>query len=182
MMVVENFILPDLLESMRISTSSSQENTRNFLRDYSIVYAVSGTLCLKSNGSEQLLKEGELALISPGVHASSGLADNQKYSSFAFFLNRQTAQCVLKLPEVFNALNLQRPAVPRQKVYIIPRQKVFRNFFNAVQLYHNLEKKLKAEMLPVKFTELIYLLLDSPHRDIVLSFLTEAAGNTPEKQ
>ena len=173
MMVVENFILPDLLESMRISTSSSQENTRNFLRDYSIVYAVSGTLCLKSNGSEQLLKEGELALISPGVHASS---------SFAFFLNRQTAQCVLKLPEVFNALNLQRPAVPRQKVYIIPRQKVFRNFFNAVQLYHNLEKKLKAEMLPVKFTELIYLLLNSPHRDVVLSFLSEAAGNMPEKR
>lgn len=43
-MVVENFILPDLLESMRISTSSSQENTRNFLTDYSIVYAVSGNV------------------------------------------------------------------------------------------------------------------------------------------
>ena len=73
-------------------------------------------------------------------------------------------------------------AVTRQKVYIIPRQKVFRNFFNAVQLYHNLEKKLKEEMLPVKFTELIYLLLNSPHRDVVLSFLSEATGNMPEKR
>ena len=43
-------------------------------------------------------------------------------------------------------------------------------------------KKLKKEMLPVKFTELIYLLLNSPHRDIVLSFLSEATGNMPEKR
>ncbi len=45
-----------------------------------------------------------------------------------------------------------------------------------------IEKKLKKEMLPVKFTELIYLLLNSPHRDIVLSFLSEATGNMPEKR
>ena len=44
------------------------------------------------------------------------------------------------------------------------------------------EKKLKKEMLPVKFTELIYLLLNSPHRDVVLSFLSEATGNMPEKR
>lgn len=74
MMVVENFILPDLLESMRISTSSSQENTRNFLTDYSIVYAVSGTSCLKNSDSEQIIEEGELALIPPGAYAFPNLS------------------------------------------------------------------------------------------------------------
>lgn len=182
MMVVENFILPDLLESMRISTSSSQENTRNFLTDYSIVYAVSGTLCLKNSDSEQIIEEGELALIPPGAYAFSESVHDQNHSGFTFFFNQWTAQCILKLPKVISALSLHQPPVTRQKVYIIPRQKVFRNFFNAVQLYHNLEKKLKEEMLPVKFTELIYLLLNSLHRDIVLSFLSEAAGNMPEKR
>ena len=182
MMVVENFILPDLLESMRISTSSSQENTRNFLTDYSIVYAVSGTLCLKNSDSEQIIEEGELALIPPGTYAFSESANDQNHSGFTFFFDQWTAQCILKLPEVISALSLYQPPVSRQKVYIIPRQKVFRNFFNAVQLYHNLEKKLKKEMLPVKFTELIYLLLNSPHRDVVLSFLSEATGNMTEKR
>ena len=154
MMVVENFILPDLLESMRISTSSSQENTRNFLTDYSIVYTVSGTLCLKNSDSEQIIEEGELALIPPGTYAFSESANDQNHSGFTFFFDQWTAQCILKLPEVINA----------------------------VPLYHNLEKKLKKEMLPVKFTELIYLLLNSPHRDVVLSFLSKAAGNIPEKR
>ena len=173
MMVVENFILPDLLESMRISTSSSQENTRNFLTDYSIVYAVSGTLCLKNSDSEQIIEEGELALIPPGTYAFSESANDQNHSGFTFFFDQWTAQCILKLPEVISTLSLYQPPVTRQKVYIIPRQKVFRNFFNTVQLYHNLEKKLKEEMLPVKFTEL---------RDVVLSFLSEATGNMPEKR
>lgn len=99
-MVVENFILPDLLESMRISTSSSQENTRNFLTDYSIVYAVSGTLCLKNSDSEQIIEEGELALIPPGTYAFSESANDQNHSGFTFFFDQWTAQCILKLPEV----------------------------------------------------------------------------------
>ena len=94
MMVVENFILPDLLESMRISTSSSQENTRNFLTDYSIVYTVSGTLCLKNSDSEQIIEEGELALIPPGTYAFSESANDQNHSGFTFFFDQWTAQCI----------------------------------------------------------------------------------------
>ena len=90
-MVVENFILPDLLESMRISTSSSQENTRNFLTDYSIVYAVSGTLCLKNSDSEQIIEEGELALIPPRAYAFSESVHDQNHSGFTFFFNQWTA-------------------------------------------------------------------------------------------
>ena len=127
-------------------------------------------------------EEGELALIPPGAYVFSKSSNDQNHSGFTFFFNQWTAQCILKLPEVISALSLYQPPVTRQKVYIIPRQKVFRNFFNTVQLYHNLEKKLKEEMLPVKFTELIYLLLNSPHRDVVLSFLSEATGNMPEKR
>ena len=92
MMVVENFILPDLLESMRISTSSSQENTRNFLTDYSIVYAVSGTSCLKNSDSEQIIEEGELALIPPGAYAFSESVHDQNHSGFTFFFNQWTAR------------------------------------------------------------------------------------------
>lgn len=182
MMVVENFILPDLLESMRISTSSSQENTRNFLTDYSIVYAVSGTLCLKNSDSEQIIEEGELALIPPGIIRFFRIKPRSESFRIYLLLRPMDSTVHSQTPGSDSALSLYQPPVTRQKVYIIPRQKVFRNFFNAVQLYHNLEKKLKEEMLPVKFTELIYLLLNSPHRDVVLSFLSEAAGNMPEKR
>ena len=40
-----------------------------------------------------------------------------------------------------------------------------------------MKKEVKDEMIPIKFAELIYILLDSPHKQTVLSFLSEAAMN-----
>ena len=38
-----------------------------------------------------------------------------------------------------------------------------------------MKNDIRKEMIPVKFTELIYLLLDSPHQQAILSFLSDAA-------
>ena len=187
-MTVENIILPDLLKSMRIfngevenfrvlqeSTSSSRENVHTFLTHHSIVYIASGTLRLASRNSEQIIHEGELCLLSPGIYSSSEFISDRKYSAFILFFNHRTAQCILKYPEVIDKLN-KRPKLPfMQNVHVIPNQKIFRGFFESIHLYQQLEKKLKDEILPIKFVELIYLLLDSPHEETVLSFLSEAA-------
>ena len=163
-MTVENFILPDLLKHMRIfngevenfkvlqhSARSNRENIRTFLTHHSIVYVVSGTLHLMNNGSELSVQEGEMCLIAPGAYFSSELIGNQNYSMLALFFNQWTAQYILKLPGITGIL------------------------------YRKLEKEVKNEMIPIKFAELIYILLEGPHKQTILSFLSDAAMHNKKK-
>lgn len=159
------------------SMASNQENIRTFLTHHSIVYVASGTIHLMENESEFPIKEGELCLFSPGVYFSSELASNHKYSMFALFFNQWTAQCILRLPGITDILNEQYKLISCREVHIIPKEKIFSNFFDSIQLYYKLKKEVKDEMIPIKFAELIYILLDSPHKQTVLSFLSEAAMN-----
>lgn len=193
-MTVDHFILPDLLKNMRIfngevehfkvlqhSTISNQENLHTFLTHYSIVYIVSGTLYLRNKDSELSIKEGELCLISPGVYFTSEFISNQMYSMFTLFFSQWTAQYILKLPGITDLLNKQCNLTSCQEIHIIPKEKIFRNFFDSIQLYHKLEKKVKDEMIPIKFAELIYILLEGPHKQTILSFLSEAATHNKKK-
>lgn len=163
------------------SVASDQENIHTFLTHHSIVYVASGTIYLMENNSELPIKEGELCLFSPGSYFSSELINNQKYSMFALFFNQWTAQCILRLPRITNILNEQCKLTACREVHIIPKEKIFRHFFDSIQLYHKLKKEVKDEMIPIKFAELIYILLESPHKQTVLSFLSEAAMHDKKK-
>ena len=193
-MTVENFILPDLLKHMRIfngevenfkvlqhSARSNRENIRTFLTHHSIVYVVSGTLHLMNNGSELSVQEGEMCLIAPGAYFSSELIGNQNYSMLGLFFNQWTAQYILKLPGITGILNEQQKLASCQEVHIIPKEKVFRSFFDSIHLYRKLEKEVKNEMIPIKFAELIYILLEGPHKQTILSFLSDAAMHNKKK-
>lgn len=166
---------------LRHSTASNQENIHTFLTHHSIVYVVSGTLHLIENESPMSIKEGELCLFSPGVYFSSELISDQKYSMFTLFFNQWTAQCILKLPGVIDILNEPYKLDDCGIVHIVPKNNILRNFFESIQLYHKLEKDVKEEIIPVKFAELIYILLNSPHRQTILSFLSEAAVYNKKK-
>lgn len=168
---VENF------KVLQHSTASDQENIRTFLTHHSIVYVASGSIYLMDNDSELLIREGELCLFSPGVYFSSELTCNNKYSMFALFFNQWTAQCILRLPGITDILNEQCKLTSCREIHIIPKEKIFHNFFDSIQIYHKLKKEVKDEMIPIKFAELIYILLDGPHKQTVLSFLSEAAMN-----
>lgn len=169
MITVENFKLS------HHSASATQENKSTFLTQHLIVYIASGTLRLVNNDSVLSVEEGEMCLISPGSYVSSEFTNNNVFSRFTLFFNQWTAQCILKLPGITDALNEQCQPTARQGVHILPKKNIFKLFFDSIRLYHKLEKKVKDEMLPIKFAELIYILLDSPHKPAILSFLSEAA-------
>ncbi|WP_455638364.1 hypothetical protein [Parabacteroides sp.] len=159
------------------SIAANQKHVRTFLAYHSIIYIVSGALHLTDNDIEQVIKEGELCLISPGTYANPELTNDQELIVFILLFNRQTAQFILKLPKVHNALNKQSrlKSWKNPDIYIIPPNKFYKSFFDSIELYHEMKNDIKKEMIPVKFTELIYLLLDSPHQQAILSFLSDAA-------
>lgn len=155
----------------------NQKNIHTFLAHYSIIYIASGTLHLTKKRSKRVIKEGELCLISPGIYTKSEFTHNHKHVVFILLFNRQTAQLLLELPKVYNDLNNLSNLKPRQNpdIYIIPPNKIYKSFFNSTRLYHKMKNDIKKEMIPIKFAELIYLLLDSPHKQAILSFLSDAA-------
>ena len=63
----------------------------------------------------------------------------------------------------------------REAIKIIPHNREIEKLFSSLEEYSKSKSPFMCELIRLKFTELVYLLLDSPYRQLIASFLLDAA-------
>lgn len=162
--------------------STTQENYDAFLTHYAMVYILSGVKQIKVAKNKFQIQSGELFLIPRGEYVMSEYITGEKgFQSLMLFFSKKVAQDLIEQISSYlsNHINNATP-MKKEAVKIIPHNTDIEKIFSAIAAYSNGESPFICELLKLKFTELIFLLLDSPYQQLILSFLLDAArGENP---
>lgn len=160
---------------LQYAHTATTENFDAFLTHHALVYILSGVKQINISHCDFRINTGELFLIPKGEYVMSEyIAGERGFQSMMLFFNQRVAHhLVFQLKESFAEI----PILPSNKeaVKIIPHTPAIQALFHSLADYSQQKTSYFCEIIRLKFMELIYLLLDSPHRKTILSFLMEAA-------
>ena len=157
--------------------STTQENFDAFLTHHALVYILSGVKQIKVGSNQFDIRPGELFLIPRGEYVMSEyITGEHGFRSLMLFFSKRVAQGLTEqlngcLPERIP----ERIPAKREAVKIIPHNREIEKLFSSLEEYSKSKSPFMCELIRLKFTELVYLLLDSPYRQLIASFLLDAA-------
>ena len=160
---------------LQYTNASTEENFDAFLTHHVLVYILSGVKHIKVSNSHFCINSGELFLIPRGEYVMSEyITGKNGFQSMMLFFNQKVATNVLE------GLNDRIPEIcmkPKKKeaIKIISPNPAIGELFRSLEIYSKEEAMFLVEIARLKFMELIYLLLDSSYRNMILAFLRDAA-------
>ena len=162
---------------LQYTNASTQENFDAFLTHHALVYILSGVKQIRVAQTEFQIQPGELFLIPRGAYVMSEyITGTNGFQSFMLFFSKKTAQSLLgQLNGYLPETSPEAASVKKETVKIIPHDRNIEKLFSTLETYSQGNSPFTCELIRLKFTELIYLLLDSPYQKIISSFLLDAA-------
>ncbi|MCC8171860.1 MAG: helix-turn-helix transcriptional regulator [Parabacteroides sp.] len=160
---------------LQYTNASNTENFDAFLTRHALVYILAGVKQINVSRSGFRINAGELFLIPKGEYVMSEyIAGKQGFRSMMLFFNQKVARYLVEqLNETIpDALTETKK---KKAVKIIPGNSAIQRLFSSLESYSEEHNPFLGEIIRLKFIELIYLLLDSPYRKIIISFLLDAA-------
>ena len=157
--------------------STTQENFDAFLTHHALVYILSGVKQIKVGSNQFDIRPRELFLIPRGEYVMSEyITGEHGFRSLMLFFSKRVAQGLAEqlsgcLPERIS----ERMPTKREAIKIIPHNREIEKLFSSLEEYSKSKSPFMCELIRLKFTELVYLLLDSPYRQLIASFLLDAA-------
>lgn len=170
------------LRLLQYVNSTTQENYDAFLTHFAMVYILSGVKQIKVAQNKFQIQPGELFLIPRGEYVMSEYIMGEKgFQSLMLFFSKKVAQDLIEQISGYFSKHIKDvTSMKKEAIKIIPHNTDIETIFSSIAAYSNGESPFICELLKLKFTELIYLLLDSPHQRLILSFLLDAArGENP---
>lgn len=165
------------LRLLQYTNATTQENFDAFLTHHALVYILSGVKQIKVAQSEFQIHPGELFLIPRGEYVMSEyITGANGFQSFMLFFSKKVAQnLVEQLDKYLSGVLSETSPERKEAVKIIPHSRNIEQLFATLETYSQESNPFTCELIRLKFTELIYLLLDSPYRKVISSFLLDAA-------
>lgn len=160
---------------LQYTNADNTENFDAFLTRHALVYILTGVKQINVSRSGFRIHAGELFLIPKGEYVMSEyIAGKQGFRSMMLFFNQKVARYVVEqlnetIPDALTEIK------KKEAVKIIPHNSAIRSLFSSLVSYSEENSPFLHEIVRLKFMELIYLLLDSPYRKIIISFLLDAA-------
>lgn len=159
---------------LQYTNVTTQENFDVFLTHNALVYILSGIKQIKVAHAGYEIHPGELFLIPRGEYVMSEyLAGENGFRSVMLFFTRKAAQEILE--QIGEDLHVPGRGRNNNAVKIISPDKNIEKLYLSLEAYSKGDSPYMCELVKLKFAELIYLLLDSPYRQLILTFLIDAA-------
>ena len=164
--------------------TTTQENFDAFLTHHALVYILSGVKQIKVAQNKFDIHPGELFLIPRGEYVMSEyITGDHGFRSFMLFFSKKTAQTLIEQidrtlisKQLVSDDRLTYPGISKKEaVKIIPPNRDIEQLFLSLEKYSQQSSPFLCELIRLKFTELIYLLMDSPYKTLIFSFLLDAA-------
>lgn len=165
------------LQLLQYTNATAYENCDTFLTSHALVYVVCGVKQIRTSGYEYRIGQGELFLIPKGEYVMSEYISGQEgFQSIMVFLNDRIARYILSQLEASVIRDELKPDKQLQAtISIIPETEDISALFHTLQTYACKQTPFLAELVKIKFMELVYLLLDGSYRNTLLTFLLDAA-------
>lgn len=157
--------------------ATTRENFDAFLTHHALVYILSGVKQIKVAQNRFDIHPGELFLIPKGEYVMSEyITGKEGFRSLMLFFSKRTAQkLVEQIGECLPELPGENEQIKKKAIKIIPPTRDIEKLFAALEAYSQGDSPFTYELIRLKFTELIYLLMDSPYRALILTFLLDAS-------
>lgn len=162
---------------LQYTNTNNTENFDAFLTQHALVYILTGVKQINVSYSGFRINAGELFLIPKGEYVMSEyIAGKQGFQSMMLFFNQKVARYVVEqlseaIPDTLTEIKIKK----KEAIKIIPNNSAIESLFNSLVSYSEEHNPFLSEIVRLKFMELIYLLLDSPYRKVIISFLLDAA-------
>lgn len=164
-------------KSVRLLQYTSLTTTENFdvfLTHNALVYILSGIKQIRVAQSGFQINPGELFLIPRGEYVMSEyLTGENGFRSIMLFFTKKAAQDILGQIDG-SMLTIER-SKNNSAVKIMSANQHIEKLFLSLEAYSKGDSPYMCELVRLKFSELIYLLLDSPYRQLIITFLVDAS-------
>lgn len=160
---------------LQYTNSSTTENFDAFLTHHALIYILSGTKQIKVSQRAFNINPGELILIPRGEYVMSEyITGEQNFQSIMLFFNQKVARYVVD--ELKGRINSDYKEVfKKEAIKIIPKSRNINELYHSLITYSKENSPFIPDIISLKFMELIYLLLDTPYQNVIMSFLLDAA-------
>lgn len=162
---------------LQYAQASTRENFDAFLACPAVVYILSGMKQIKVAQSDFRIKPGELFLIPQGEYVMSEyMTEIEGFRSIMLFLDSRMAKTVLNKVSHYLPVEEHLQGDKYDKaIKIVPHLDEIHNLFLTLEMYCKSETQFLDELIQMKFMELIFLLLNTSYKGLILSFLLNAA-------
>ena len=160
---------------LQYTNATTQENYDAFLTHHALVYIFSGIKQIRVADNKFDIHPGELFLIPRGEYVMSEyIAGESGFRSMMLFFGKKTAQELIEKTDK-QLLSSSANSKKREAVKIIPPSRDIEQLFLTLEKYSQSQTEYLYQLIRLKFTELIYLLMDSSYKNLILHFLLDAA-------
>lgn len=163
---------------LQYANATTQENYDAFLTHHALVYIFSGVKQIRIAENRFDIHPGELFLIPRGEYVMSEYMTGENgFRSMMLFFGKKTAQELIEqmYKQLLSEALPKKEFPKREAVKIIPHNRDIEQLFLALEKYSQSQTDFLCQLIRLKFTELIYLLMDSSYQRIILHFLLDAA-------
>lgn len=164
---------------LQYTNATTQENYDAFLTHHALVYIFSGIKQIRVADNKFDIHPGELFLIPRGEYVMSEyIAGESGFRSMMLFFGKKTAQELIEKTDkqlLSSSLASSANSKKREAVKIIPPSRDIEQLFLTLEKYSQSQTEYLYQLIRLKFTELIYLLMDSSYKNLILHFLLDAA-------
>lgn len=165
------------LQLFQYTNATAYENCDTFLTSHALVYILCGVKQIRTSKQGYRIGRGQLFLIPKGEYIMSEYISGQDgFQSIMIFLNGRIARYLLsKLETSILPDELKSSRKLQSAISIIPEMEDVSALFYTLQTYACTQTPFLAELIRIKFMELVYLLLNSAFKSTLLAFLLDAA-------
>lgn len=165
------------LRLLQYTNATTQENFDAFLTHHAFIYILSGVKQIRVAQNKVNIQSGELFLIPRGEYVMSEYITGEfGFRSIMLFFSKKVAQALIEqLNNSLSAPLSHTSDAKKEAIKIIPHNRDIEALFSSLETYSKNQSPFTHELIKLKFTELIYLLLDSAYQKLIISFLLDAA-------
>lgn len=162
---------------LQYTNATTSENFDAILTHHALVYILSGVKQIKVADTDYRIQPGELFLIPKGEYVMSEyiIGKNGFQSLMLFFSSKMAQEILSQLDEAVSNTGSETAGSRKAAVKIIPHIPEVFQVFHSLEIYSNKQTPFLSELIRIRFMELVYLLLDSPYKKLILSFLLDAS-------
>lgn len=161
---------------LQYTNATTTENFDAILTHHALVYILSGIKQIRVAENNYSIHPGELILIPKGEYVMSEyIAEKSGFQSLMLFFSSKMAQQLLAQLELPDIKEMEGRAERKEAIKIVPHIPEIDHLFRSIEAYSNKQTPFLSELIQIRFLELVYLLLDSPFRKLILSFLVDAS-------
>ena len=159
---------------LQYTSLTAAENFDVFLTHNALVYILSGIKQIRVAQSDFQINPGELFLIPRGEYVMSEyLTGENGFRSIMLFFTKKAAQDILG--QIDSSMLTVEHSKNNSAVKIMSPNQNIEKLFLSLEAYSKGDSPYMCELVRLKFSELIYLLLDSPYRQLIITFLIDAS-------